>query len=369
LDQKTGLLSPVGNVNSPNCLRTDPQTGLLTPVGSTSAPSLGLAPGDTGRSQAQAPAAAAYTPWEEKWGVSLGVGYAEVETPQVDSGTLVTGAPGSEIAGVETEEDVKDVSFNPVLTTPWGNLEFTYFDGDGSERASEPVGGLPVAFVYYQPAVSGSLGLNTGPNGGVFRGKNDVTTYYFRYQLPFNFHESSTNSYYSEVGPTLFGGNTDYCYWARTQSINLPGIFSETHQSVDEQRYGLGLRGTHLHRITPNIVGRFVLDIDGYYRDSELHSRQDNVCSAPGCPSANTFTARNHDGDSGFSFGVGFKTGLDYAFTENLTLGMEFDYRYRHDTAALKNPTSTIDFDRPPHLDTTGVNSWGIGVRLSYTFD
>jgi opacity protein-like surface antigen len=370
LDPTTGLLSPVGNVSSPNCLRTDPTSGVLTLVGSTTAPSLGLAQGATSPSQAQAPVAGAYTPWEkEEWGVSLGVGYAEFETPQVDSGTLVTGTPGSEKKGVETEAYLSDVFFGLALTGKMGKLEFTYFDGDGSERASEPVGGLPVAFVYYEPAASGSLGLNTRSNGGVFRGKNEVTTYYFRYQLPFNFHESSTNSYYSEVGPTLFGGNTDYCYWARTQSINLSGIFSETHQSVDEQHYGLGIRGTHLHRLTDYIIGRFVLDIDGYYRDSDLHSRQDNVCSAPGCPPANTFTARNDDSDSGFSWGVGVKAGLDYAFTENWALGMEFNYRYRHDTAALKNPTSTIDFDRPPHLDTTGVNAWGIGIRLSYTFD
>jgi opacity protein-like surface antigen len=137
---------------------------------------------------------------------------------------------------------------------------------------------------------------------------------------------------------------------------------------VEEDRFGVGLRGQHMRTLSDYIVGTVVVDLTLYYRDADLGSTQRNVCSAPACPPTTTFTASNGDSDDGWTFGAGVAAGLDYAFSPRGSIGVEAGYRYLDATAALRNPTRTIDFDRPPHLTTRSVDAWHLGLRIRYGF-
>lgn len=301
-------------------------------------------------------------------GVILSLGYGEQEAPSVDFGTLIPGGPGSQVAAVKSKYGVSGTFAGLRLETPWGYAEVEYFNGDKTVRALEPVGGASVGFVYNQPNANNSFGLNTGPNGGNFEIKAEVTRYGARYAFPYAFHESPPEARLdqSEIRPLLHFGRTETKYSGRAQSINFPDIWTTTDQRVNENRYGIGIVGQHTRKLTDSIVGRFMLDLDLLYRKADLSSRQDNVCGAPGCSPANTFTASNSDSDSGFTWGAGFGTSLEYSFAKNSSLGLEFGYRYLYETAALKTPTSTIDIDGPPHLQGHSVHSWRVGGRYRY---
>ena len=306
---------------------------------------------------------------EKTWSVGLLGGYGSWKTPRVRTGTLISGGPGSERDAVESEKHIRSYLAGLRMETPWGAIDFEYVEGDEKSRATEPVGGAQVGFVYYQPASSGSLGLNTGANGGRFRIETELKQYELRYTAPYLFHRSlPAEQYISEKSPEFIFGRTETRYSSSARSINLPGIFTKTHQKVEENRFGIGIRGNHTRRLTDSITGTVGANVALYYRDAELDSTQRNVCGAPGCPATNTFTANNTDSDSGFTWGAGVSARLDYSFTRHSSLGIQFNYDYLNETAALKNPTSTINISGPPHLESTSVYAWRGALRYRYMF-
>jgi hypothetical protein len=310
--------------------------------------------------------------WGEKWALGVTLGYQLQQVPVVDLGTLVAGAPGEEEAAVESEENLSTVLAGIGMETPFGTIHFEYAGGEASESATEPVGGLPVAFVYYQPNSGGVLGLNTGPNGGEFDLKAELDRFGFRYRLPFTFCDEEDEEGFIEsswvAGPAFAFIRSEVDYRGSAMSINFPGISSTTRQEVDENRYGLGGFAGYRRAFGYSIVGTVEIDVDLYYRDADLRSRQQNFCGEPGCPPAATFTANNRDSDSAFTWGAGFQVGLDYSPIEHSLLGLRLGYRYLGATAQLHNPTSTIDFDRPPHLGKEDVSGFQVGLRYQYAF-
>jgi len=299
----------------------------------------------------------------------VGVHYGSVKVPQASIGTLIPAGAGSERNAVDSERDLTGVLANLRWTSPWGDIEVEYIEGDDTKTASEPVGGANIGFVYYQPSATGSLGLNTGPTGGQFRLRTDVEAFDFRYTFPWRLWRSRDDpDCRFDLRPTLSFARlrTDYDGWA--QNTTVPDVYSATNQRVEEDRYGVGMRGNYMRRLSDTIVGRVIVDVDLYYRDADLASSQNNVCGAAGCSPAATFTATNHDSDRSWTFGVGFVGGIDYAINRQLSVGIEGGYRYVDETAALRNPTRTINLDPAPHLGTQSLDFWHIGASVRYTF-
>lgn len=391
-DRSAGVINvlPVG---SPDCLQFDSTTGGLTPVASPTA-CLGVGPGagvitvlragspdclqfdsTTGglrpvaSGKVIAPGRVAFDPRpRDRLGVRFGVRYAELKAPRAGVGTLITDGIGS-VDAIIARQDAEGMDIDVSLLTPTGAWEVEYFDGDATSTAREPVNGAQVGFVYHQPSPSGSLGLNTGRNGGEFRLATDVKFFYFSYRPPFALRRYESEDCKFDLRPELSFGHlrTDYQGWS--QSSRFPGIFSETRQEIEENRFGVGLRGHYSRRLADfPIVGRVVLNLDVLYRDADLDSWQRNVCSASGCPPSATFDANVRDSDSGVTWQVGLKGGIDYSFDRNSRVGLEVGYRYLADTAALQNPTSTIDIDRPPHLRKASASAWNAGLTWRQSF-
>jgi hypothetical protein len=195
--------------------------------------------------------------------------------------------------------------------------------------------------------------------------------YALGYQLPFTLRESDDEGRVISswaAGPRLGFSRSETEYRGRLASVAFPGISSTTDQEVDENRYRAGAFGGYRRELAPAVVGLVDAYVDLYYRDADLRSRQENLCGAPGCPPANTFTANNRDSDSGVTWGAGFRIGLDYSPCEDSVLGVDLGYSYLGATAALRNPTSTIDFDGPPRLGSEGVSGFRVGLRYQYQF-
>jgi hypothetical protein len=361
IDPKTNI------VMGPNgCIGLDPKTSSFGPVPVASAGCLRV---ERTTGELIVPGAVALDPARDRWGVRASIRYTEWEVPKAGVGTLIFVGPGSEVDAIIRRQDARGISIDlSLLRTPFGAWEVEYFEGDATSRATEPVDGAQVGFVYHQPSPTGSLGLNTGRNGGDFKLDADVKFFYFGYRPPFALYSSESPDCKLDLRPELVFGHlrTDYNGWS--QSIRVPGIFSETRQEIEENRFGIGLRGHYSRRFADNIIGRLVMNLDLLYRDADLDSWQRNVCAAPGCAPAATFDASITDSDSEFTWQAGLKAGIDYSFTRNSRLGLEVGYRYLADTAALQNPTRTINIDRPPHLTDASVNVWSVGVSYRYAF-
>ena len=74
------------------------------------------------------------------------------------------------------------------------------------------------------------------------------------------------------------------------------------------------------------------------------------------------------DSDSGLTWRAGLSIGLDYSFAKNSRIGLEAGYRHVADTASLRNPTKTIDFDAPPHLQNASAGIWRVGMSYRQSF-
>ena len=328
----------------------------------------------TGAIATSGPVTSGPAPWAPATGpypysLSAYVGYANPEVPQIGVGTLIPSGAGSERDAVTSEDRLRSVLAKVKWQSPWGDIDVEYVDGDDTATSQEAVGGANIGFVYYQPSSTGSLGLNTGPTGGTFKVTTDVEAFNLRYVLPYKLWSSANDpTRMVDLRPSILYGRTRTTYSGWAQNLSFPDIYSETHQRVEEDRYGAGLRGNAMQRLSDMIVGRVVIDVDLLYRDADLDSTQRNVCAATGCTPAQTFTATNHDGDRGWTFALGIAGGIDFAVNPQLTLGIEAGYRFLDKTAALRNPTRTINLDAPPHLTTQSVDMWTIGGTIRYRF-
>lgn len=300
--------------------------------------------------------------------VDVVVGAGQFEAPVVRSGTVIPDGAGSEQLVLSTKKDLSGPYLLLTLRSGGGNLVIEYFDGDASRSASEPVGGAAVGFVYQTPSATGSLGLNTGRNGGLFDSRVDANGWGARYALPYAIHHSVQPSYRSEIRPVLSYQRRKYDYWTRTQSTNVPQIFSESWQRVDEDRFGVGLLGEHSRDITDSIRGTFAANVDLVYRDADLDSAQSNFCGAPGCSPAATFSSTLRDSRTGFTFAAGISAGIAYTINKNASVGIEAGYRYIDKTAVVRNPVRTINLDRPPHLADVSVDEMFIGAVFRGAF-
>lgn len=312
-----------------------------------------------------------WTPAKSGPALAATVSWQQTNVPSMTSGTLVPGGVGSERSAVAGEREVTSPWFRVSMgQSPFGDLAFSYAEGNETTTHVEPVGGANIGYIYYQPSVTGSLGLNAGPTGATFRVNTDVKALNLAYTLPWYLHRSAPDEHrwYSEIRPELLYENQKTTWWSTTTSTSIAGLSMDANQRVREHRYGIGLRGQHTRPFGGGWSGGVTLRGNLWYRDADLDSTQSNVCTAPGCSPAATFTAINDDSDRGWTWGASIDANLDYMFTPRTSLGLEAGFHYRDETAVVKNPVSTINIDRPPHLDTGHVEFWRLGLVLRYQF-
>lgn len=367
VDATSGLLTLVGSTSK--CIPIDARTGTLSPVGAVAGPPSACLRSDKASGEIVVPAG----DWSEQRWVPLrlrvGVRYAEREVPEAGVGTLIPNGAGSEVDAILRRQDAQGMSIDVSLVgSQFGAWEVEYFEGDATARAAEPVGGAQVGFVYHQASPGGSFGLNTGRNGGEFKLDTDVTVFNLNYRPPFSLYRSRSPDCKLDIRPELAFSHVRTEYEGWSQSIRVPGIYSQTRQEVEENRFGLGLRGHYARKLGYDLVGRIVANLDVVYRDAELKSWQRNVCDAPGCSPAATFDASVRDSDSGLTWEVGVKAALEYPLGRDSRLGFQVGYRYLPETAALQNPTRTINLDRTPYLKDASAQAFQVGVSYAYSF-
>lgn len=316
-------------------------------------------------------------PWEPARGtprLSATVSWQQTELPTMTSGTLVPDGAGSEQSAVTSEREFTSPWFRVSMgQTPFGDVAFGYTEGDETTSHTEPAGGRNIGFVYYQPSSSGSLGLNAGPTGADFRVKTEFKAFDLSYTLPWPLHRSVQEAvesarYRSEIRPELLYSYQRTTWASATASTSIAGLSMDSNQRVKEQRFGIGLRGEHVRPFGSGWTGGITVRGALLYRDADLDSTQNNTCDAAGCPAGSTFTATNHDSDNGWTWGASIDASLDYAIAPKASLGLEAGYHYLDEAAVVRNPVSTINLDRPPHLDTGRVETWRLGVVLRYAF-
>ncbi|MCL4762400.1 MAG: hypothetical protein KJ018_11600 [Burkholderiales bacterium] len=367
IDPATGTLSPVGAPlpgRRPGSTAIDPTTGTLSPVGSVPRPI-----------RVAEPSGEWLIDDRSRWGatdriaVRVGVTYGQWDVAGVSSGTLVDGGVGTEREATHSEDTVDTWGADLRMRTPYGDVTFVYEEGDAHDAVTEPVGGAQIGFVYHTPSATGSLGLNTGRTGGEFRVDTDLRFAGARYAFPFSLYRREGDDCKIDFRAVLAASRLRLRYDAWQGNTTVPTIYSEARQEVEEDRYGAGVRGVYAQRLSDAIVGRFVLDLDLYYRKATLDSEQRNACGAPGCPPAATFTATVHDEDTGFAWGAGLGAALDYDLSRKARVSLTAGYRHHGESVQLVNPVRTIDFDGPPRLADRDVGVWRLGVAYRYTFD
>lgn len=381
IDAKTGTLSPVGCVPAPQgapptsyCTRIDPVTGTLSPVGCIPVPgdpqpiAVCFTESATSRDLvAQVPR----EPWSgpaQRFGLT--VDYAWMETEPVGSGVVIPAGAGSEAYAVKTDATLEFAVMALRFTDrQLGSFEFGYGEGDASARASEPVGGVPVGLVYYQPSPTGSLGINFGRSGGRFQVDSDFRFLEASYTLPWSLYHSEKEDCKTSIRPVIAWSQLRETHASLFESLAIPDVWSQARQRVHNDWYSVGLAGRHIRRFSDAVTGRFAFDLGLLYNEARLESQQWNACGAPGCPPGSTFTADNADDVSGFGWSVNLGGGLDYALDRNSRVGVAAGYRYLDRYAALVNPRRTIDIDSPPRLQKENASRWTVGVSYRYAFD
>lgn len=381
IDPVTGTLSPVGCVPAPqgsrgtaHCARIDPVTGTLSPVGCVPAPAdsqpLAYCFVES-RSSGELLVATPGRLWARSSPrLALTIDYAWLKTEAVGSGVLISGGPGSEQYAVRTN-DTLDFSLVGLRLqeSEWGTLQFGYGEGDAAARASEPIGGVPVGVIYYQPSPTGSLGINYGRSGGRFQIDSDFRFLEASYTLPWALYRSEQEDCKTSIRPVISWEQLRETNTSLFQSLGIPDTWSQARQRVHNDWYGVGLAGRHVRRFSDAVTGRFAFDLGLLYNDARLESQQWNACGAPGCPPGSTFTAVTDDSSSGFGWSIDVGGAIEYALTRNSRVGVEAGYRYLDRYAALVNPIRTIDLDAPPHLDKENASRWTVGLTYRYAFD
>ena len=305
----------------------------------------------------------------DRMSLRFGLTYGQWDMAGVSSGTLVDGGVGTEREATHSEDTVDTWGADLRMRTPYGDVTFVYEEGDAHDAVTEPVGGAQIGFVYHTPSATGSLGLNTGRTGGEFRVDTDLRFAGARYAFPFSLYRREGDDCKIDFRAVLAASRLRLRYDAWQGITTVPTIYSEARQEVEEDRYGAGVRGVYAQRLSDAIVGRFVLDLDLFYRKATLDSEQRNACGAPGCPPAATFTATVHDEDTGFAWGAALGAALDYDLSRKARVSLTAGYRHHGESVQLVNPVRTIDFDGPPRLAGRDVGVWRLGVAYRYTFD
>lgn len=257
-----------------------------------------------------------------------------------------------------------DIGEDWVLTTA-----MQYAWGDEEDEGFEDEPGLTTGFVYGDFSPGGSTGLNIGNRRLDWRTGVDVASVNVEAKLTRRSDGPATWFLYADA----LHINRDYDGWARGQVV-FPGMTYDLTQSrsqeVTDTLIGVGGGVQFGAPVTPwlNIGGW--ASAGGFWRRSELDSRERNVCGLCSAPDAD-FTLNIDDDDDGLTWAVAMGLFGEIPLGDKVSIGLGVDASYIDEVGAVYNPSSGDDLfldGKHTALTSDSLLTWGVRAGIKFRF-
>jgi hypothetical protein len=331
-------------------------------------------PGGAGNVTWQIPAsAAAPQPSPDRFSLEGFGGAAFFDLPTIEYGTLVTSSiigteekilrsedsPTGWLAGFDFEFPITP---NGALT---GQIRYERTETDASR--SIPVGGSPVAQVYFDRAPNEATAVGLGATGA------DVTidTTFSRFAVYVEYMHDMNHCFKLDSSPLHVkagGGLAYFRSWlshdARQTSPTFSGIFSDAQ--IDSTT---NIVGPNLGLALEYRLAKFSFELETHLLPGVAFgsgtAEQDNRCNL--CASAQqAFTVKREQERSDFGLVTGLTARLAYSVTDRLQIGLTGGYDYTNTLYTWKIPVSPVE--QPAKLDRKSTSTGFAGVSLRWSF-
>jgi hypothetical protein len=233
---------------------------------------------------------------------------------------------------------------------------------DGTSSASEPAGGRNSALTYIRD-INGVGSAFLGGAGANWSDRTDYDTH--NAEISYHLEHPITKNSRLTVSPRIVYGMSELTtdFFVTSPSFNIDQFSSDIKYELDEDRYGFGIKFGFAYRFrnrlylaggfgTNLVRGNADLDVSQYSRWTG------------GTPQEIDSILKVGDNETYWSVDSNFCAEVNYAITNNLSVGVNVNYKNLNKTARIiSRDTNT---ERSPYLRIDDTKQLDVGFGMTY---
>jgi len=231
--------------------------------------------------------------------------------------------------------------------------------------------GTSAGYAFWEPQVF------TGSTGGTSSSQGVLSSQGWDTHIKSNFWEfhldGATRYSLWESAPWRFGAEPligyqhyDYKYDGSIVNQTLPGLSSDTNQTIREDNFRVGYALWKRYAFAGGGWAEGLLGFDGIYYHSRYSGTQKNLCSFCRPPLLTEYNLSTNDSKSGGTWGVRFQETLGFPIGRNAELRLSATYQYRDKSPIIVN--DVLPTDPSPHLSTHSRQFGNLQAAFYSTF-